>query len=95
MRKSLILFVAAMLFASLTMAGIAFADDAKGAVKSVDAKAGTISINTGKEVLTLKADKDTIAKFKAKDTVKVTYDKASGTVKTIAKDRGAKVPVGC
>ena len=60
----------------LTLSSAAFAADATGTVKSVDAKAGTVTLDDGVTYLlpvTVKADT-----VKAGSKVKVTYDKSGG-----------------
>lgn len=65
----------------------------KGAVKSVDAKAGSIVVTVDGKDMTYKAGKDVdLGKFKAGDKVEVATDKDVATEIKAAKK---KAPVGC
>jgi len=73
----------------------------KGAVKSADAKAGSIVVTVDGKDMTFKAGKGVdVAKFKAGDKVEVTTDKDVATeIKAAAAAPAAapakKAPVGC
>ena len=70
----------------------------KGAVKSVDAKAGSIVVTVDGKDMTFKAGKGVdVAKFKAGDKVEVTTDKdvATGIKAEAAAPAKKKAPVGC
>lgn len=80
----------------VVMASVVFAADAKGTIKSVDAKAGTVVFcpEGGKDE-TLKADKSVdLGKLKAGDKVEATVD--GGMLKGVKAAAAAKkAPVGC
>ena len=69
----------------------------KGAVKSVDAKAGSIVVTVDGKDMTFKAGKGVdLGKFKAGDKVEVTTDKDTATdIKAAAAAPAKKAPVGC
>jgi hypothetical protein len=72
---------------------LALAGDMKGAVKSVDAKAGSVVLTVDGKDTTYMADKDVdLGKVKAGDKVEFTADK--DVVKSI-KAAKKKAPVGC
>lgn len=96
MRKFFSLLIVSLFVVSfVATAAFAAAETKAGTIKSVDAAKGTIVFCPAgtKEDVTLKASKEVMGSFKAKDKVKVTMD--AGTASKIVKDRGAKVPVGC
>jgi hypothetical protein len=87
------LIVSLFVVSFVATAAFAAAETKAGTIKSVDAAKGTIVLTCGKEDVTVKASKEVLGSFKAKDKVKVTMD--GGVASKIVKDRGAKVPVGC
>ena len=74
MHKLLVSAGAAALLAASSIA--AFAADATGAIQSIDATAGTVTLEDG-TVYVLPAGFDS-ATFKVGDQVKITYDEADG-----------------
>jgi len=95
MKKLFSLFIVSLFVVSFVATAAFAAETKSGTIKSLDAAKGTIEFCPAgaKEAVTLKANKEVLGSFKAKDKVKVTYD--AGTATKILKDRGAKVPVGC
>lgn len=92
MKKFFSLLIVSLFVVSF-MATVACAAEMKGTVKSIDAAKGTFVLNCGGKDTTLKGDKALIGSLKAKASYKVTYE--GDTAKSVVKDRGAKVPVGC
>ena len=81
MRKLMIAAGAAALFASVQFAAAA---DVSGAIQSIDATAGTVTLDNG-QTFTVSADlKAQIANWKVGDKVKVTYDESNGTMTATA-----------
>ncbi len=95
MKKVIAVLVAMVLVVAL--ASVVFAADAKGTIKSVDTKAGTVVFcpEGGKDE-TLKADKAVLDKVKAGDKVdaNVEHGMLMG-VKGAAAAPAKKAPVGC
>lgn len=94
MKKRVIALMVAVLFCALLIAGIAFAENVKGVIKSVDAEKGTVVVTdkkSGKDVAVIVEHKNKLDKFKAGDDVKVRYEIKDG--KNVATDfRGVE---GC
>ena len=91
--KRIVTFAVSVMFVA-GLATVSFAAEVKkdGAIKSIDAKAGTVTITCGKADVTVKGEAGTA---KVGDKVTVTYDDKTNVAKLIKKNRGGKVPVGC
>jgi Cu/Ag efflux protein CusF len=93
MKKLSVVLVVVLSICLVVSMAFAMSHVMKGAVKSVDAKAGSIVVTVDGKDMTFKAGKDVdVAKFKAGDKVEVTTDK---DVATDIKAAKKKAPVGC